>query len=126
MGYLDGTFGGYNYGKLVGLFLGGSLGYNVGKVLDSDEGVKVGLSYGKVIGTILGNVDGITLRIDVGTELGSLDGYLYGSNDGKFEGLLLSREGDQSTKYNSKHFTISRSHFEAFIRAKHFTISISQ
>ena len=36
---LDGLFDGYNYGKLEGLLLVGSLGSTDGKVLGSDEGV---------------------------------------------------------------------------------------
>ena len=34
-------------------------------------------------------MDGITHSNDVGTELVSLHGSFYGSNDGKFEGLLI-------------------------------------
>ena len=46
LGYLDGSFGGSNYGKIEGLFLGFSLGYSDGKVPGSDEGIKLGLFYG--------------------------------------------------------------------------------
>ena len=64
---LDGSFDGYNDGKLERLLIGDSLGY----------------THGKVFGAILGYVDGIILTINDGTELGSLDGSFNGSNYGK-------------------------------------------
>ena len=55
----------------------------------SHDGIKLGLSSGKVNITILGHVYGIIFGIDVGTEMGYLDVSFEGSNDGKFEGLLI-------------------------------------
>ena len=58
-------------------------------MIGSDESNKLGSTDGKVIGTILGDVYRIALVIYVRTELGSLDVSIYGSNDGKLEGLLI-------------------------------------
>ena len=41
-----------------------------------------------MLGAILLNVYVTTLGIDVGTDMGSLDRSIYGSNDGKLEGLF--------------------------------------
>ena len=57
LGYLDVSVDGYNYGKIEGLLLGGSLVYTNLKVLVSDECIKLGLSYGKVLSTILEHLD---------------------------------------------------------------------
>ena len=60
LGYLYGSFDGFNYRKLEGLLIGDALGYTDGKVLGSYKGIKMGLSGGKVFVAILGNVDLIT------------------------------------------------------------------
>ena len=65
LGYLDGSFDGYNDGKLEVLFIGYSMGYKYGKVLVSDEGIKMGPTPGKVLYNILEDVYGITLGINV-------------------------------------------------------------
>ena len=71
---LDGSFDGFSYGILDGLFLADALGYTDGKVNVSDADIKLVYTDGKIIGSILRDVDGITLGLDVGTDLGSLDG----------------------------------------------------
>ena len=67
------------------------IGSTDGKVIGSDEVIKMVLIYGKLLGTVVVNVDVITFGVDVVTELVSLDGYFDDSNDGKLEGLFLSK-----------------------------------
>ena len=89
LGSLDGSYGGYNDGKLERLFIADSLSSTDGKVLGYDEGIIMRSTDGKLLVTILENVDGITFDIDFGKELGSIDRPIYGSNDGKLEIFLL-------------------------------------
>ena len=69
--------------------LGYSLLLSDGRVIGSDEGIILGFTDGELLDTILINIDEITLGIDVGTDLVSLDGYLYGSNYGTIQVMLL-------------------------------------
>ena len=87
--YLDKYFDGYNYGKIEGLLLGGSLVSTDLNVHGHDQGNKLGSYGGKVLGTILVNVFGINIGINVGIQLVSSDGSFDGFNDEKLEVLLL-------------------------------------
>ena len=51
---LDGSFDGYNDGKLGGFLLGGLLVSTDGKVIGSNDGINLKFTDGKVIGDILG------------------------------------------------------------------------
>ena len=55
LGSLDGSFDGFNDGKIEGLLIEDSLVSTDDKVIGSDEGIKLVSTDGKVIGTILGN-----------------------------------------------------------------------
>ena len=54
LGYLDGSFDGYNDGNIEGFFFGYSLVYTDGKVLGSDEDIKLRSTNGKVLVMWLG------------------------------------------------------------------------
>ena len=64
--YLDGSFDGYNYGKLEGFFPGDSLRSTYVKVLGSDEVINMGLFYGKVIGNLIVILYEMRLGFDFG------------------------------------------------------------
>ena len=75
--------------KFALILLGGTLGFTDVEVIGYDQGIQLGFIDGKLLGTIFGDVDGITHGLDVGTELCPSDGSFEGSNDGKFEIIII-------------------------------------
>ena len=70
--------------------MGVRLGYTDGGELGSDQGIMLRFTYGKELGSTLLLDDLVTLGVDDRYELDYYDVSLYGSNDGKPVGFLIS------------------------------------
>ena len=73
-----------------GSTLGLILGYTDDKAIVSYEGMLLGYTDVELLDSTLGLDDGVTLGVDDRYELDYYDVSLYGSNDGKPVGFLIS------------------------------------